>query len=63
MNYELKRLPSNRKQEWKVRCPQCRKWYYLDDEQFFGKAFVVCGCGFHKIINFDDIIKKDNNQN
>lgn len=36
---------------WKLRCPACGTWGYLDDDQFYGRVSVRCaapGCSFHE---------------
>ena len=42
----------------KFRCPNCRQWAYLDDDQFFGRVSLQCaseGCDFHKTIDLSTV--------
>ena len=39
---------------WKMRCPICGTWGYIDDDQFHGRVSVQCeaqGCTFHETIS------------
>lgn len=33
---------------WKMKCPACKVWGELDNDQLFGKVSVLCNCGFHE---------------
>lgn len=36
---------------WKLRCPVCGQWGYIDDDQFYGRVSIQCqmpGCDFHQ---------------
>lgn len=37
---------------WKLQCPQCGTWGYLDDDQFHGRVSTQCACGFHETVNW-----------
>ena len=50
--YNLKKVILDGKETWKLQCPDCREWKYLDDDQFNGRVSTQCECGFHKTINF-----------
>ena len=53
MEYEMVK---NKGAGWKLKCPKCGEWCYLDDDQFNGKISIyhdVDNCGFHKTINFN----------
>jgi len=45
--YEVKDAPNG---GHLFRCPQCRKWGLLDDDQWQGKVSILCDCGFHQTI-------------
>ena len=39
----------------KFKCPGCRGWGQVDDDQYHGRVSILCGCGFHETI---DLSKK-----
>ena len=55
--YELE----NKGAGWKLKCPKCGRWLYLDDDQLSGKVSVFHDevyCGFHHTTDFRKHIKK-----
>lgn len=52
MKYNLKKVILDGKETYKLQCPKCKQWGYLDDDQFNGRISTQCGCGFHETINF-----------
>ena len=36
----------------KFKCPDCKVWGDIDDDQFKGKVSILCDCGFHETIDF-----------
>jgi len=49
--YELKKVIRDGKEVLKLKCPDCKIWAELDDDQYNGKVSILCDCGFHKTIN------------
>lgn len=50
-DYEL----VNRGSGWKLKCPTCGEWLYLDDDQFNGRVSTwhdTPECGYHETIDF-----------
>ena len=45
-----------------LRCPRCRKWGLLDDDQWNGKVSVLCDCGFHQTMNLAAMTAKINEE-
>ncbi len=52
--YNLKKVILDGKKTWKLECPKCKQWGYLDREQFCGFVSAQCECGFHETINFKE---------
>ena len=55
--YELE----NKGAGWKLKCPGCDEWLYLDDDQLNGKISTFHDephCGFHETVDFSKHIKK-----
>ena len=51
MKYELE----NKGAGWKLKCPKCKEWLYLDVDQFSGKISTfhdIEECGFHETVDF-----------
>lgn len=42
----------------KVCCPGCGAWGVIDDDQFFGRVSILCGCGFYETINLAELWPK-----
>lgn len=49
---KVKKVILDGKETWKLQCPKCQQWGYLDDDQFNGRISTQCECGFHETINF-----------
>ena len=58
MDYELKQVILDDKPVYKLKCPKCNVWGYLDDDQFNGRVSILCEWGFHKTINFSKIVEE-----
>ena len=43
---------------WHFGCPLCHRSGLIDEDQYFGRVSIQCGCGFHETINFSRIIKE-----
>ena len=44
--------------EWKLRCPKCGTWAYIDDDQFYGRVSLQCatpGCDFHETHDLSEL--------
>ncbi len=44
---------------WKLKCPKCSEWCYLDDDQFHGRVSTfhdVKECGYHETVDFSKIV-------
>jgi len=53
MREDLKRVIRDGKEIWKFKCPSCKEWGSIDDDQFNGRVSIQCGCGkFHETIDF-----------
>ena len=52
MKYNLQARIRDGKSIWLLKCPKCKIWAYIDDDQFNGNVSVLCDCGFHKTVNF-----------
>lgn len=40
---------------WKLKCPTCGEWVYLDEDQFNGRISTfhdVPNCGYHETVDF-----------
>lgn len=51
MKYELE----NKGAGWKLKCPECGVWMYLDDDQLYGRVSTfhdIPECGYHETIDF-----------
>ena len=44
MDYELKQVILDDKPVYKLKCPKCNVWGYLDDDQFNGRVSILCEC-------------------
>ena len=54
--YNLKKVTFNGKETWKLQCPVCGVWGYIDDDQKKGKISIMCECGgFHETIDFTNL--------
>jgi len=50
---EVEWITLDGEQTVKVKCPGCREWRYLDDDQYHGRVSCECDCGrFHETIRF-----------
>ncbi len=54
MKYELKQVVRDGKPIWTLKCPKCKQWGSIDDDQFHGRVSVACLCTFHKTVNFKE---------
>ncbi|MCP4535802.1 MAG: hypothetical protein GY832_01485 [Chloroflexi bacterium] len=42
----------------KIKCPGCRQWGYIDEDQFFGHAGLMCSrCGWHETCDLSEVTK------
>ena len=53
--YEIKLVTLDGKSTLKFKCPDCKVWGIIDNDQHEGKISILCDCGFHETIN----LKKD----
>ena len=43
---------------WKLKCPTCGEWLYLDDDQLNGRISTfhdVPECGYHETVDFSKL--------
>lgn len=53
MKYELKEVKLDGVPAFKLRCPACGVWAYLDDDQYHGRVSVDhTPCPFHVTVDF-----------
>lgn len=59
--YKLQEVVLDGAKTWKLQCPGCKQWQYLDDDQFHGRVSTECalGCGFHETVNFAWLIGEE----
>lgn len=57
--YELKKVTFDGKEMLKLRCPKCKSWGHLDDDQAHGRVSTLCECGFHETVDFAKEFEKD----
>lgn len=58
---EVKLVSLDGRLEWKVKCPKCGTWGYVDDDQLHGRVSMQCGnepCDFHETHDLSDLIDK-----
>lgn len=44
---------------WKLRCPRCKTWQSMDDDQFYGLVSIQCGvdgCDYHRQEDLSELI-------
>lgn len=52
------RLRPDRGSGWKLRCPGCQSWAFIDDDQLHGRVSVDCpNCTFHETHDFWLLLK------
>ena len=56
--YETKKTTLDGKEAVKFKCPDCKTWGLIDDDQLNGRVSILCECGFHKTINLWEKLKK-----
>jgi hypothetical protein len=54
--YEFRKVLLDGKENYKLKCPKCGIWGYLDDDQINGRVSILCDCGFHETINCQAIL-------
>ncbi len=58
---EFGTLRQQRNGEWKLKCPTCGYWGYLDDDQFNGRVSVdhtdYENCTYHETHNFAEAVQ------
>ncbi len=54
MKYEVKSVIRDGNPLLKFKCPDCKIWGGIDNDQFNGKVSIFCDCGFHKTINLKE---------
>ena len=52
MSEKLKLVVLDGEKAWKLQCPQCGVWGYLDDDQFHGRISTQCDCGYHETVDW-----------
>ncbi len=55
---QLKQVTLDGRPAWKLRCPMCGTWGYLDDDQLHGRVSTQCpveGCSYHQTVNWADL--------
>ena len=48
--YEIKKVILDGKETYKLKCPKCSIWGYIDVDQYEGNISIQCDCGFHETI-------------
>lgn len=52
VNYEMKRTVLDGNKEWKMKCPGCEAWGFIDDDQYHGRVSIDClECDYHETVN------------
>ena len=56
---ELKLVSLDGVLTWKVRCPRCKMWGYVDEDQVRGQVSMQCGndgCDFHETHDLSELL-------
>lgn len=54
--FEIRQVNLDNQKTYKLRCPKCGVWGFLDDDQFNGRISILCDCGFHETIDFKTVL-------
>ena len=55
MKREIKKIKLDGQEAYKLKCPKCGEWCYLDDDQFNGRVSTfhdIPECGYHETVDF-----------
>lgn len=59
MKLREKDIRMNRALGWEFRCPKCRRWMQLIDDQFYGRSPVMCpktACDWRGHYDFSELL-------
>lgn len=54
MIYEVKKVIRDNQEILKFKCPECKIWGQIDNDQYNGRISILCNCGFHETIKLSN---------